>query len=173
MPPKGKSRKRRSSKNFVAIPFAGSLALVTLADGAALIGDLFNNALGEDLFIISIDGAWAIRGLTATEGPISVGYSHGDLTAAEVVEALDAELTDPDDIIQKERARRPVRYVGRFPGLNTNEVLNNGNRSRTTLKFSVGDTFKPSFFARNQSGGTLTTGAIVEVEGVLYGRWQR
>ncbi len=164
-----KRSKRR--KGFQAINFSGALALSTLADDTVLSGGFFT--LGEDFFIISMDTLCALRGLTAGEGPIHVGFAHGDLSVGEVEEALQAEVTDPDDIIARERGRRPVRPFGVFPGLNTNEALNDGVPLRKKIKLSIGDGHIPSFYAANRSGAALTTGAIIEFVGTLYGRWQR
>ncbi len=169
------SRRRRSGgrrKNFIAIPFTTGLALSTLADGVVLQAAVVSP--GEDLFIISVDASWVLRDLTAGEGPIRVGFSHGDLTVSEVKEALEAEVSDPDDIIARERARRPVRQVGMFHGLAADDSLNNGVNIRTKVKFSVGDGHTFDLFAQNRSGvANLATGANLICDGVIYGRWQR
>ncbi len=157
----------------MAIPFSTEIAVGTPADNAATLVDMLSADLGEDLFCISMDCNYAQRGGTALDGPFQIAVAHGDLTAAEIVEALDAELTDPDDIIQKERARRPVRRVGMFPVAASNEVMNAGHEVHTTLRFSVGDGHNLSFAAVNRTGGAITTGMIIEITGVLYGRWQR
>ncbi len=169
-----KKYKKFNRKNFVSIPFSSFITLGTLADSTVILADLLGNALGEDLFIISIDCVWTIRGLTGSEVPIDFGFAHDDLSITEVLEALTAELTDPDDIIQKERARRPVRRAGAFNvGSVTNIAINDGNNVRTKMRFSVGDSHNISGWARNLSGATLTTGAIIQMNGVIYGRWQR
>ncbi len=171
-------RRRRKSKNrsgFVAIPFSGSLALSTLGNGAALSANLLGAVFGEDIFIISVDIMFSMDTLTSGEVPIIVGLSHSDLSDTEIVEALVAELTDPDDIIAKERARRPVRKVGAFVVENSagDIALNDGKPIRQKVKFSVGDGHNLDMFAFNNSGATLTTGAIVSFDGTIYGRWQR
>ncbi len=169
-----KHSRRRSNrrKGFVALPFEASITLDTLADNTVIKANTIT--FGEDIFVLSVDGVWSIRGQTANEGPISVGYAHSDLSVAEIKEALDASLTDPDDIIAKERTRRPVRRVGSFrSNLNNSEVLDDGKVIRTKIKFSVGDSHSLAFYAQNRSGGVLTTGAIILLEGVIYGRWQR
>ncbi len=174
MPKKTYTRRRRKrSKDFVAIPFEAEIALLALADNVVLKGDIFSAVLGEDLYVISIDGTWTTKGHTALEGPISVGFAHDDLSVGEIAEATQAELTDPDDIIQKERARRPVRKVGAFVGFSSNEVLNNGVPIRQKMKISVGDGHNVSMWAENRSGAPLTTGTLVQCTGTLYGRWQR
>ncbi len=168
-----RSRKARI-KNFIAIPFSSSQALSTLADETLVQASVLNAAFGEDIWLISLDWVAALRGLTAGETPIEIGIAHGDLSATEMSEALDSEVTDPDDIIQKERARRPVRRLGMFAsGTQTDIVLHDGNVKRSKIMFSVGDTHTLDFWARNQSGATLTTGAIQEFHGTLFGRWQR
>ncbi len=169
-----KKRSRKNRKGFVAIPFNASVALATLADNTVLATNMFGSNYGEDLYIISVDATWHIDALTDGQGPIPVGYSHSDLTVAEIGEALSAELTDPDNIIQKERARRPVRRAGAFQGkVGGNETLNDGNLIRTQIKFTVGNDFQLQFWAVNRSGAVLTTGATLRINGTLYGRWRR
>lgn len=164
---------KTNRKGFVAIPFSTQLSLSTLADDTVLSSSLFISAFGEDIFIISVDAHWALR-ITANELPVEVGFAHGDLTDIEIKENTEAELTDPDDIIAKERARRPVRRVGVFSvGGVTDMVLNDGVKIRTPIKFSVGNDHVLNFWAKNISGATLTTGAFVELNGTLFGRWQR
>jgi len=147
------------------------MALSTLADDTVLQDTVIT--FGEDFYCVSVDVQFALEGFTAGEGPIFVGWSHGDLSAIEVEEALDANVSDPDDIIANEHSRRPVRKTGVFMGLNTNEALWDGKPIRTTLKFSVGDGHNLNIWAYNKSGATLTTGAQVRMLGTLYGRWQR
>lgn len=165
-------RRRRNNKNFVAIPFTDAITLGTLDNGVAEKQDT-PIVLGEDLFVISVDCTWSIRGLTAGEGPIHIGWCHGDLSVTEITEALDAEVSDPDDIIARERARRPVRRAGSFSGQTADDVMNDGNPVRTKCKFSVGDGHSLTAYAVNRSGAQLTTGGIVVIEGTIFGRWQR
>ncbi len=167
-----KKRRSKNRRNFVAIPFTENLPLLTLADATVLVKETVA-AFGEDLFIISVDALFTLRDLTTGEIPITVGFSHGDLSPTEVAEALTAELTDPDDIIAKERARRPVRKVASFAGLASSLIINDGNKIRQKIIFSVGDGHTFDFFAFNRSGALLTTGAVLQLDGTIYGRWQR
>ncbi len=164
---------KRNRKNFVAIPFNTTLTLSTLADNIVLPATLFGSNFGEDIYVISIDATWILLGSTSQEGPLFVGFAHGDLSAAEILECLDAEVTDPDDIIAKEQSRRPVRRVGGFNGLSSNESLVEGALIRTTMKMSIGNDHNIDAWVVNRSGATLTTGAQIKVSGTLYGRWQR
>ncbi len=168
-----KNPKRRSRKGFVAIPFQAVATLGTLNTDVVIAADALGNALGEDLFVLSVACNAAIRGLTGGEGPLTIGFAHSDLSVGEIAEALAAEVSDPDDIIAKERARRPVRRHGTFSGLSTEEALDNGQTKKTTMKFSIGDGFNISCWVQNRSGANLTTGASVVFDGTIFGRWQR
>ncbi len=166
--------KRKYPKGFVAIPFQVRAALSTLTDGTVIKFDCLPSDLGEDLWVNSIKASLVLRGNTATEGPIYVGYAHDDLSVTEISEALAAEQTDPDDIIANERAKRPVRVAGVFHGLSTNEALNDGRPLKTKCRWSEGSgAHRIALWARNQSGATLTGGQIVEAIGTVFGRWQR
>ncbi len=162
--------RKRSRKGFMVWPVQVQLALSTLGGGTVISAALLT--LDEDAFFISADLSWSMRDHTATEGPIVVGLAHGDLAVAEIAEAIVASPTHPGDIIAMERARRPVRNVGQLPGLNTEEVLNHGDVKRSPIKFRVDDTTTLNIWAQNQSGASLTTGTILEVSGVIYGRWE-
>ncbi len=163
--------KHNRRKGFVAIPFDVAITLGTLANETVVKQSIFAAALTRGLFCISADIAWSLDDFTATEGPIFVGIAHNDLTALEIFEALNAELSDPSNIIQRERARRPVRRSGFFPGLSSREVINDGAIIRTKMKFSVHDESNLALYALNKSGAALTTGAFVKAIGVLYARW--
>ena len=164
-------RRRRNRTGFVAIPFEDDISLATLAHNTVISSDVMT--LGEDLFCISVDALWSKSDGTAGEGPIHVGFAHGDLTVTEIQEALSANLTDPDDIIARERARRPVRKSASFPQIAADEVVASGLPIRTKLRFSLGDGHPLRTWAYNRSGATLTTGVNIRVSGTLYGRWQR
>ncbi len=159
------------NRNFVVIPFENTLALSTLATDAVLT-DPALASLEEDLFVISVDCQFQIDGLTQSEGPITVGWAHGDLSVAEIAEAINAAPTGPRDIIANERARRPVRKAGRFSGLTAEETLNNGLPIRNVCKFLVSDGVPFNMWARNRSGSALTTGAQIKYGGVVYGQWK-
>lgn len=164
--------KRKNRKGFVAIPFSIQLALGTLANETVLMSSILSS-LAEDLYVISIDVWTAIRALTAGEGPIFCGICHGDYSVTEVKECLEANVVNPDDKIAVEHSRRQVRKYGVFHGLNTEEVLNDGKSQRVKVRFTVGSGQNFSFWAYNNSGAALTTGAQVEIMGTIYGKWLR
>ncbi len=169
-----KRRGRSRRRNFVAISFTEQLALSTLANNTVLAGRVTTGTFGEDFYAVSADVFWSLQELTANEVPIEVGLAHNDLSVTEISENLDSERLSPDDIIANERARRPVRRSGMFNGTSeTHMQLNDGKQIRTPLRFSIGSGFALAFWARNISGSPLTTGALLDVNGTLYGRWQR
>ncbi len=166
-------RFKLNRKNFVAIPFSASVTLGTLADDAIIAINALGANLGEDLYVISADIFAMVRDMTGGETPLEFGCAHSDLSVTEIDENLTAELTDPDDIIAKERARRPVRRIGLFNGVDTQIQWNDGNSKRVKIRFSIGNGFNLSLWVKNRSGAILTTGAVAEFSGTLFGRWQR
>ncbi len=168
-----KRKTGKNRKNFVAIPFSGQLVLSTLVTDIVILGSMLSSSFAEDIFIISVDCLWAIRGHTAGQTPLEFGIAHGDLTVTEISECLNSELTDPNDIIQRERGRRPVRRVGTFGGSLADPVYNDGRKMKTTCKFSLSNGNSLNAYLLNNSGVTLTTGAVLEFSGTIYGRWQR
>ncbi len=161
-----KSRRGR----LVVLPINAQITLGTTGDGAAVLANLIA-ALTEDIWVHSVDLTWALRGLTSGEVPIQVGISQGDLTAAEVVEAVTASPTGPGDIIANEHARRPVRISGQFGDVGTDQTLAHGEMIRTKARFLVSDGKAFNAWALNRTGAAYTTGAVVRVTGRLYGRW--
>ncbi len=163
---------RKPRAKLVALPFSSSVALSTLADetivATTVLGSTFPS---RGFYCHSIFTNWGMRGGTVGEGPVDVGYAHDDYSVTEVLEALQSNLVDPSNKIQQERARRLVRKAGIFDGSTEDEVLNDGRPLRTGLGFNVDLGHALEFWARNRSGATLTTGKVLEINGVLYGRW--
>ncbi len=146
------------------------MALGTLGNGVAIAVAL--TSLGATkVYCISADLQWALDDATGAEGPIAVGMASGDLTVGEMVEAIDAQPTSRSDRIPMERARRPVRKAGQFSVFSTHETLNDGKAIRTPLKFYIDEGVELMAYARNRSGATLTTGAVLTVTGTLYMTW--
>lgn len=161
--------KRGKRKGFRVIKVKKQFALSTLADGT-LLSSAMGSAFSVKMYIISADLYIALRGGTAGEGPILVGLADSDLSDTEITECLDAVYGGDEDIVSREQARRPVREIGMFPGLSTEELLNQGNKTRYKLKFPVGESSAIDLWARNESGAALTGGQIIEVYGTVYAR---
>ncbi len=165
-----RSRRRKFDGNFQAQKVDESLTLGALAD-AAVTAAVITGALAQDSFAISADLIWTLSGHTAGQGPISVGFANQSLSTTQIAEAVDATPSSRSDTIARERARRPVRMVGAFPGLLSEEALNNGNMFRSRLGISLANSADLEIWARNQSGAPLTTGSIIKVFGKLFIRW--
>jgi len=161
--------RRGRSKSFFVSKVNGSLDFNSLLDGIVLPVTILD--LTQDAFLISADLTWSIQGFTAAEGSTRVGLANSVLSVTEIAKALDASPNAQDDRVPIERTRRPVRDVGRFPGLATDEVLNNGNIFRTTIKTVITSARNLNAWIRNTSGGTLTSG-VLEVSGKVYGNWK-
>ncbi len=160
----------KHNKNFVRLPFQISVALSTLADNIVLkllpIPDIT-----EDLRVLSMDATWAIKNHTAGEGPLDVGYADDNYSVTEIAEANIAQPTGPGDRIQNERASRRVRKVGTFPGLSTEEVLNDGKPIKTRLNWLITDMNTLAGWIQNRADSTLTTGCILDLSGYINGVW--
>ncbi len=162
---------RKRSGRFAAIPVSGALTLATLADATVLSNSLIAS-LAENFFALSVDLMWVIRGVTAGEGPIQVGVSHGDYSDAEIAENLNSNLADPGDKVEQEQQRRLIRKSGMFPILSGNEALADGRAIRTRMKFLINEGKNLDIWAINRSGSALTTGAQIRADGVVYGYWR-
>lgn len=147
-----------------------TLALGTLASGSAITGGL--TGLADNFWFQSGDLSWSLDNHTAGQGPILVGLANGDLSAAEIVESINAVPAARSDIINRELARRPVRRVGAFDAVNSGEKLFDGRTERQTIKMFCSVGVELNAYAFNASGSTLTTGSQLRIFGVLYGSWR-
>ncbi len=165
---RGRSRRGRQ-RNFVVHRTTVNLGLGALANEGVIAADM--TAFSQDYYAISAEILWSLRSATAGEGPIYVGLASGDLSVAEIIEALDASPISASDRVAKERSTRPVRWAGVFAVIGTDETLNDGKAIKTPLRFPLANSQNLQVWARNESGSTLTSGQVIEVHGKLYGRW--
>lgn len=166
-----KGRRRPQGVPFKARINVGN-SLSSLADATVLIADLAPTITADAKFT-SAKLTWALREHTAGQGPIHFGLSHGDLSAAEVQECLQADTLSPADRVTRERTARPVVQVGTFSGLETEDVYNHGMPKFTRIgrwaRHLTGQI--PRMWVLNDSGANLTTGSRIEQSGTIYGRW--
>ncbi len=167
---KHKKRYQKFNSKFQMIPINTTAALGTLASGA--LDESAVTQLTDDFWVQSVDVSITLRDATAGEGPLSFGFANSDLTTAEIIESIDSSPTHRSDIIARERARRPVRRVGQFAVLSGAEVHNDGKEERVTIKMYLAEGDELSFWTRNNSGATLTTGAVISLVGKIYGEWR-
>ena len=159
-------RGRRWTSNMKSVRVDGLNTLGTLADGIVTNGTMLD-ASDEEYRVLSLSTIWTLRDFTAGEGPIVVGYAHGDYSVTEVKECLDAQAAIArGDKIVNEQANRLVRIVGAFPGILANESLNDGKPIRTRLNWHIPDGKTVVGFAWAKGGvANLTTGADVQTFG--------
>ncbi len=163
--------KRKWTANDAMVPFVANTPLITLADATVLTGAL-TNASDNEYRALSVRGTWAMRAVTAGEGPIMVGVAHADYTVTEIKECIEAEAAmSRGDKIAREQADRLVRRIGTFANESTDEVLNDGKPITTRLNWVIADGSQINLWAYNQSGATLTTGAVVSINGKIRLRW--
>lgn len=151
----------RKKSNLKVVRQSNGLALSTLADQTVIKADLTD--VDREQFLLSAKGVYTLAGLTEGEGPIMIGFAHGDYTTAEIAECISAtgSWASADQIAQ-EQARRKVRIIGEFSGNETDEVLNDGLKVKTVLKFMLQEGQNLALWAMNRSGGSLTTGAVLK-----------
>ncbi len=168
------ARKRSSQKRavgaFQALPVNANLDLATLAN--ATVAGVNLTGLADDYWLQSADLSWTMDGHTAGEGPILVGIASGDLSVAEVKEAINAVPTSRSDRVAREHASRPVRRVGQFDGAAAGEKLFDGAVKRTPGKIYCAEGDEIIAWAFNGSGAPLTDGTNIRIYGTLYGSWK-
>ncbi len=160
---------KRRRFNLRPVRVSPSLALVTLASGIVLSSNLWP-AADQAYVVTSFTGSYSLRGHTAGEGPLHIGLSHGDYTVTEIKEAIESTSISAGSMIEREQSRRLVRIVGTFNGLNTEEVLNDGKPMKTKLNWFIPIGKELKWFVYNDSGATLTTGAVADITGTGWVR---
>ncbi len=154
-----------------------SQALTTLAaQTAVLIGTKL--AIEEDFRILKSHVHCLINGLTAGQGSrLVIGLADGNLTVAQIAEAITANgPLNPGDT-QGEHAMRPVFIVGVAGGDTTQTALvvrdahTNAplivQKNRWT--FQDGDSW--NWFVYNNSAAALTTGSSIFLIAKNFGVW--
>ncbi len=166
-----KRKGRRKFRRYIKGRIDFSLSLSTLGP-FVVIGGTIADVLEEKAWLSSVKATWALIDFTlgTADGPIWVGVAHSDYTDAEIEAWIEAQNTwKSGDKIAQEIGRRLIRQVGVFANLSTatagSDVLNSGRPIRTKCGWmlTTGQTIK--FWAYNSGSGTLTTGALVHVNG--------
>jgi len=164
--PKAYPRKRRRF-SLRRVRITPERALATLASDTAIVNSL--TVVAPSAYrAVSIKATWNLVGLTANEGPITVGYAHDDYTVAEIKEALEAAASiDPGNKIAQEQANRLIRIVGTFAS-GAAGLLNDGKPISTRLNWLIGVGHAVNMFAYNEFPSALTTGAVVHCVGDMW-----
>ncbi len=166
-----KRRRRRWNSNNQVVAIAAENGITTVIDqGVAALG--LTIAADEEYRAISLNARWSIRDHTPGEGPIMVGLSHGDYTAAEIKEFIEATgMMTRGNLIAHEQGNRRCRRIGTFAGVLAEETLNDGKPIRTKINWHIPVGKTLNSWAYNQSGATLTTGTVVVTQGTMFMRW--
>ncbi len=172
MAQKRRGRRRPSAHNFLVFPDEDAIALGALGD-QTVVRQANPITLTQAAFIKSVDISMGIHTATPGEGPVLVGISKAELSTSEIAEALVAAPTSQDDVPAIEQSKRFVRQIGQFDMVTQDGVLNDGEVMRIKLNIKVPNgKAMPTFWAKNLSGATLTTGATIRTKAKFYGRWQ-
>ncbi len=148
-----------------AVKATPTITIGALAPATAVTGVFWGNADGA-YRVVSVSGTWNLSDFTAGDGPLVVGFAHGDYTVAEIKENLEsASSINIGNKVENERANRLIRKVGTFPGLAAQEVLNNGLPIKTRLNWAIPIGTNLNIFAYNDDATINTTGAFAKFNG--------
>ncbi len=162
-----KHRKGRGKRRFNLrrVRITAEEALGALTTDTALTQTLTGTSANA-YRAVTANISWSLVSLTAGEGPISVGYAHSDYTVTEIKECIESQTSvDQNDKVAQERANRLVRTVGI---LSEDGSLNDGRPVKTKLNWLIGIGQSVNIFSWNEDTATLTTGAVINVNGDLW-----
>ncbi len=162
----------------------GKGVIITQADLVTL-GTLANNAyikqagaiaISEDFRLIKVELAAEMVGGTGGESPLHVYLTNDELTVAEVAEAITvAGPVDRNDRVAQEQAERAVFLLGSFRVTSNNAHIHGPKAQQAIIEKTIRWTFSNpegwSIGVFNQSGGTLTTGAVMRFVAKYFGVW--
>ncbi len=172
--PRRQYRRRKGGsgfrRGFRTYPVFGATVSVASLVNLDAVSAQASGTFTTNKFLISADFAWNIQNKTDNEGPIIVGLAHGDYTAAEIEEWVEATAsTDDADMIANERRKRKIRWVGSFAGENTEEALNDGVPIHTKLGWVQQEETFLTLWAYNLAGATIAAGNVLAT-GMLHTR---
>ncbi len=166
-------RRRRRQFNLRQVRIQNKVAAGALAPLDVAVGDL-TNAAADPYRLMSIKASysWVDIGATIDDG-FDFGLAHGDYTAAEIEECLEAQSAiDRGDKIALEQSNRLVRQIGSIPSVvaavTGSSVFADGRQLKTKLNWYMGTGDKLKGWIRNASGVVWTTGSSLNVAGVIW-----
>ncbi len=142
--------------------------LLTLADND-LLSQAVAGTVTERTFVSSVEVTVAIREVNDADTPLVVGFSHSDYVNTEIEEFVEnAASWSEGDLVAQEIAKRKIVILGTLANdaLTIQGALNDGNPIKKKAKgmiLTVGQTL--DFWVLNKSGGVMTTGADLIVNG--------
>ncbi len=157
--------KRRRAFSLRRVRTQPSLALGTLASKGVLSGALIATADGA-YRAISVRLSWSMIGLDAADGPIVFGLAHSDYSVTEIKESLEAaNAISVGNKVAQEQVNRLVRQVGVMPA---DGEFNDGMPVKTRLNWLIPIGKAINFWAYNDGGALLVTGAILSCAGEMW-----
>ncbi len=153
---------------------ANMITLGALADDAAILAD-GSLTIGEDFRILKSElFVGTNETIAAGDGPIYFGVANGELSVAEIAEALvQSGPQNRNDAARTEQAMRKIEILAVFgPGQNngTGDLAWKGPIV-TKPRWTYSDPEGWNYFAFNQSGGVLVTGTVLRYRAKHYGVW--
>ncbi len=151
----------------------------SLAVGALAASDVTSSPLtatsANKYRVTSVKASYMIADLPAVaDGGFQFGIAHGDYTAAEIEECIEATgAIDIGNKVEQERANRLVREIGTISPEGTQAVgsemsYNEGRPVKTKLNWEIGIGKTLALYVRNGSSTVYTTGALLKAKGELW-----
>ncbi len=146
------------------------------ANDVSLMGGRYDGSMLEDFRIIKMD-YWITltpaQAITVLDGPITIGIASGDLTSAEIEEAIEAAPLGNSDVVANARSMRPVwpleSYVLKDP--DTGGVPALTRKGSINIRWTFPNPTGWTYWAFNHGAGTLTTGNNIFGLLKLFGLW--
>ncbi len=165
-------------KKGVILREENSITLGTLGtDTGILMTGGIGATLAEDfrmiklLFTFWLDGGTFVAG----DGPLSLWIANGDLSLAEIEEAIEVEgPLDRSDRIRTEQAERYVTQLGVITFVEGSVGMQmyprNGDVGEAIIRWTFSNAKGWTFVVYNE-GTALTTGGVVHMRGKAFGVW--
>ncbi len=149
------------------------------AIGALAADDVIAAAItanvADKLRLISINLAWTIADIAAVaDDTFQFGVAHGDYTAAEIEECLEAQAAlDLGDKVAQEQSDRLVRTIGVISSAGGTNVggsvqFNEGRPMKTRLNWLMSEADNLSGWVRNGSANVYSSGSLLTCIGELW-----
>ncbi len=170
------ARKRRRGRdpNFISIPFTQGLSLGAMTSNQVLESVVLDTLL-QPLRVISLDFTFRLESETNEDIVLQFGVNHAAYTVTQIGECIDARPLSRDDKVAIEQSNRLVRPLGTVYHNSTStedaDLWDDGRQHRVKLNWRIGQPESLAFFVINRSAATLTTGAVVTMDGIAYCRW--
>ncbi len=158
---------KRRKRRMTFIPFDIAVDSGGLAQQA--VNSIVAVTMGRDFYAVGVKADYALDDFGTTSSILTFGWAHSDLSNVEIQENIDSSNAgDPDNIIAREIARRPVRTVGK---IDKDGVFNDGRQMKRALKFAVGESHALTIWVQNNDAITTAAGSEIRASGVIYGRF--